>query len=325
MSAAPSVPANGLDNAAGAHRKTVVLILSHVMDKDIAAFFENMKEECAKYYDVVFLCDNSSGVFEEFKSDEDFSLFTAEELQYLGYPGRSAVVYQDDSRKSNPYHKNFNFVPGSIDLPVLSFFRENPDYQYYWVVEYDVRYSGSWRRLFTAFADSDADLLATTLTRHAAIPDWYHWPGLDLRDLPIGKDQYLRAFLPLYRISNQALAQLDSDYRRGVAGHFECLGPTLLHHAGFKLEDIGGDGEFVLRFPAGDGPRRRGKGHPLASGQIHPGLASRPPPSEAPDPPLAVSLALMPCRGGAAASRRPERGRAACAGRTSSTSARSAW
>jgi hypothetical protein len=245
MSAAPSVPANGLDNAAGAHRKTVVLILSHVMDKDIAAFFENMKEECAKYYDVVFLCDNSSGVFEEFKSDEDFSLFTAEELQYLGYPGRSAVVYQDDSRKSNPYHKNFNFVPGSIDLPVLSFFRENPDYQYYWVVEYDVRYSGSWRRLFTAFADSDADLLATTLTRHAAIPDWYHWPGLDLRDLPIGKDQYLRAFLPLYRISNQALAQLDSDYRRGVAGHFECLGPTLLHHAGFKLEDIGGDGEFV--------------------------------------------------------------------------------
>jgi hypothetical protein len=245
MSATPPAPVNGNNCATGAQRKTLVLVLSHVMDKDIAEFFNNIKEECAKYYDVVFRCDNSNGVFDTFREDEHFSLFTTGQLQSLGYPGKAAIVYEDESRDSNPHHKNFNFVPGSIELPVLSFFRGHPGYRHYWVIEYDVRYSGSWRRLFAAFTDSDADLLATTLTRYAAIPGWYHWQGLDLRDMPIAKDQYLRAFLPLYRISNRALVQLDHDYRRGVAGHFECLGPTLLHHAGLKLEDIGGDGEFV--------------------------------------------------------------------------------
>jgi hypothetical protein len=235
------MPGNGSDG----QRKTAVLILSHVIDKDIATFFKNMKEECGKYYDVVFLCDNSNGVFDAYKDHKDYFLFTTEQLEYLEYPGKSEIVYEDESRDKNPHHKNFNFVPGSIELPVMYYFHNRPGYQHYWVVEYDVRFSGSWRRLFTAFADSDADLLATTLTRYAAIPDWYHWGGLDLGGLPVSEDDYLRAFLPLYRISNRALARLDGDYRRGVAGHFECLGPTLLHHAGLNLEDIGGDGEFV--------------------------------------------------------------------------------
>lgn len=215
------------------------------MNRDVMTFFKNIKKECSKHYDIIFLCDNSSGVFDSFRNNSDYYLFTTKGLQSLNYPGRSAIAYQDKARGENPYHKDFNFVPGSADLPVLLCYRNNPTYDFYWTVEYDVRYSGSWSRFFSNFGENGADLLGTTLTRYDAIPDWYHWPSLALHDLRVGKDVYLRGFFPIYRLSNRALSQLDQDYRKGARGHYECLMPTVLQHARMTIEDIGGNGEFV--------------------------------------------------------------------------------
>lgn len=35
-------------------------------------------------------------------------------------------------------------LPGSNHFPLLKFYREHPDYDYYWMVEDDVRFSGDW-------------------------------------------------------------------------------------------------------------------------------------------------------------------------------------
>jgi hypothetical protein len=251
VSNAPTSPYAGSDvikldlSAARRHHKTAVLVLSHVLDKYVSAALQEIKEECAEQYDVVFLCDNSIGAFDSYKNDRDYFLFTMDDLKSLDYPGKSAVVYRKENRKANPYHKNFNFVPGSTDLPVLHYYGNNPGYDYYWIVEYDVRYSGSWRDFFSGFANSEADLLGTTLTRYRDVPDWFHWPSLDLLDRPARQDTYLRGFFPVYRLSNRALARLDRDYRTGVKGHYECLVPTVLFRAGLTIEDVGGDGEFV--------------------------------------------------------------------------------
>jgi hypothetical protein len=220
-------------------------VLSHVLDKYVSAALREIKKDCSSQYDVVFLCDNSTGAFDLYKNDNDYYLFTVDDLTSLDYPGRSAVVYKNESRKVNPYHKNFNFIPGSTDLPVLLYYNNNPGYDYYWVVEYDVRYSGSWRDFFSSFAKSEADLLGTTLTRYGDVPGWFHWPSLDLLDRPARQDTYLRGFFPIYRLSNRALARLDQDYSRGIKGHYEGLLPTVLLRAGMTIEDIGGDGEFV--------------------------------------------------------------------------------
>lgn len=225
---------------------TAVLILSHVTNRQVEEHFAQVRSECGGTYDVIALCDNTSGVFDGKKADSGYFLFSIGQLAGLRYPGK-APTYTEQMRQSNPYHKDFNFRPGSIELPVLQFFQSHPEYDHYWVVEYDVRYTGSWLDLFSHFADCDADLLGTTLTRYAAIPNWYHWNGLRLLDKPIGKDGYIRGFFPIYRISRRGLELLDRDYRAGVEGHFECLGPTLLHNAGLKIEDIGSDGEFVQR------------------------------------------------------------------------------
>lgn len=225
--------------------RTAILVLGHVINKDVMGLFNKIKAECSKHYDVVFLCDNSAGVFNGLQEVPDFHPFTTKGLQSLNYPGKSVIVYQDSARANNPHHKDFNFIPGSTDLPILLWYKNNPNYDYYWIVEYDVRYSGSWRHFFSTFAGNDSDLLGTTLTRHEHIPGWYHWPSIDLLDLPVSKDAYIRGFFPVYRLSSRALTQLDQDYRRGVKGHYECLVPTVLYHAGMTIEDIGGDGEFV--------------------------------------------------------------------------------
>jgi hypothetical protein len=56
----------------------------------------------------------------------------------------------------------------------------------------------------------------------------------------------IASFNPVYRISKEALSYLDQKQRAGWCGHFEVLIPTLLFRANFRLQDIGGSGQFVM-------------------------------------------------------------------------------
>ncbi|MGC1906744.1 MAG: hypothetical protein WA715_23195, partial [Candidatus Acidiferrum sp.] len=104
-----------------------------------------------------------------------------------------------------------------------------------------------WRTFLTAFQDSDADLLSTSIRRASDDPNWMHWPSLHPPDgaLPLAGDEMLCSFMPIYRISQRGLRSIDQAYRNGWTGHCEAVWPTVLHRSGYRLEDIGGDGEFV--------------------------------------------------------------------------------
>jgi hypothetical protein len=137
-----------------------------------------------------------------------------------------------------------SFYPGCHDLILLWLFRRWPGFEYYWFVEYDMDYTGDWRDFFAAFLSSDSDMLATTVFRYAFRPSWPHWKQLQVEE-SIRRDDYIRALCCIARYSAAAFACLDAAYRSECRGHFECLIPTLLHHHGLKVEDFGGDGEFV--------------------------------------------------------------------------------
>ena len=224
---------------------TVVLVLSHVIDPGIARLFRKIWDDCHGRFSVRYLCDNTRGKFGRFTSDPRYTLFTVDRLMALGYPGKQRLHYSEPEGKRGGYHKARNFVMGNAELALLAFYRDNPGFDFYWLVEYDVRYTGSWRVFFSHFGSSQTDLLGTSLMKRVDCPDWSWWKSLNIGEREIGPDGYLRGFFPIYRLSNRALRQLDSDYRTGVSGHYECLIPTLLHHAGLSIEDIGGDGSFV--------------------------------------------------------------------------------
>ena len=137
----------------------------------------------------------------------------------------------------------FRLMPGNTDMPILAFVRDNPSYDAVWLFENDVAFTGPLSRLVEAFADSHADLLATSI---APLPsDWVHagatvypegWPA----DLPP-----IRAFFPAFRVSRRLLAEVDRFYRDGGSGHYEHIWPYVAQAQGLELEDFGGSGRYV--------------------------------------------------------------------------------
>lgn len=225
--------------------RTAVIFLTHLIDGQVKDEIKNLESECTDLFDLFILCDDSSDLFKEHKNRENFFLFTREDLYSLDYPGKSASVLRSSASDGDAHHRTFNIQPGDVELPAMHFFQCFPDYDFYWVIEYDVRFSGSWRSFFETQSDNPADLLGTTLTRRKDIAKWYHWSSLDLADFEIDESRHIRGFFPIYRLSRRGVRELDRAYRHGVKGHFEALFPTLLANAGCTIEDIGGDGEFV--------------------------------------------------------------------------------
>ncbi len=147
-----------------------------------------------------------------------------------------------------PYRRNpisLYELTGQADLPVLLFFREHPDYARYWIVEYDVRYTGNWRWLLDDCGQSQADLLGTTVMRYAENPAWANWPSVDTAPDDVPKSDWAKAFIPFGAATPRLLAAIDARCRRGWRGYFEALWGIAALHAGLAIEDIGGRGSFV--------------------------------------------------------------------------------
>lgn len=162
--------------------------------------------------------------------------------------GALGVTCQEVTRLL-PYERKHSQHPGTfwsrnIDLPLMWYFHQNPGHDYYWVMEYDVRFTGQWMDLFRHFAASRSDLLATTLFDYAFRPGWDNWKTLKSpRRIP--EAGLVRALFPLYRLSNAALKALHEAYCDGWSGHYEVTIPTILKSQGFTLEDFGGNGSYV--------------------------------------------------------------------------------
>lgn len=159
------------------------------------------------------------------------------------------VTFSDDEIWSLNYPKIGNkLVPGHVHFPVFKYFKEHKPSNYYWVVEYDVRFTGQWSYLFDYFKNSGSALLSSLLRRYREHPEWRWWP-LNHPEKSIEKGKRIASFSPIYRISREAAIFLDEKYRSGWKGHFEVSCPTLLYNNGFEIQDFGGEGEFVKKSP----------------------------------------------------------------------------
>jgi len=223
-------------------KNTAILFLTHFTDSEIIAQYNNIENDCDNEFDIILLYDNTRSDFNPFSySDSDrlrYFTFTLNDLRGMSYQKIKNI-----STTRNVI--NNRRIANNAEIPILLFYLKNPHYSYYWVVEYDVRFTGSWNDFFSYFSNNDADLLGTTLFRYDVRPNWTHWHFLKTPGRKLEKADLIRGFLPIYRISNRALAQLHYAYMDGWTGHPEVTIPTILKYSGFRIEDIGGDGEFV--------------------------------------------------------------------------------
>jgi hypothetical protein len=210
-----------------------VIWQTHRLDAASLEEYERLEKDCQGKFDTLVLYDNSRGDFEQPASHptSEFSMFDIKEL---------AKKYN-----LNHFREPVSITPGNTIFPLLDFAHTHP-YSYYWLIEYDVRYTGSWRELFTYFSSSKSDLLGTTLYRHQFRPSWCWWSSLRKPRFSIVRQtNWIRGLFPVLRISAQGLQVLHKANRKGWKGHYEVLMPTALYHYGLTLEDFGGDGEFV--------------------------------------------------------------------------------
>lgn len=207
-----------------------LLFLCHHTRASALAALDKLRAECT-HLDVIPLFDQTQGAL-PLQDIPDARVVTCTEVTAsLPYPVKHR-------------HHPGTFWPKNIDLPLMAFFQQEPDYDYYWVIEYDVRFTGHWQFFFSHFRHNTSDLLATTLFDHAIRPQWPHWKSLR-SPVQIPLAERTRAILSFYRLSRAALQSLHEAYTRGWGGHYEVTIPTFLKHQGYTLEDLGGDGAYV--------------------------------------------------------------------------------
>jgi hypothetical protein len=140
----------------------------------------------------------------------------------------------------------FRVVPGNTHFPLFDFLSRNTTYDYYWVIEDDVRFSGDWKYFFDAFSGLDRDFLSSHIRTPAQEPDWSWWHYLANPYRVIPFENRLRSFNPIYRLSAKAVRYLGEAFRAYWCGHYEVMLATLLKEGGLSMADFGGTGEFVL-------------------------------------------------------------------------------
>ncbi len=204
--------------------KQVLLFLSNKTDERILQRYEAIKKVSSPSIDVFFLYHQQGKLPSSIRCERHFA-FTDTILSELGYkPIESSLL------------------PGSNHFPLLQFFLQKEKYDFYWLIEDDVYFNGDWCDFFRSFQDDKSDFLTSGIEKFNESPHWYWWYTLRT---PLNNPDRIKSFNPVYRLSGQALACIDSALKNGWSGHHEAVMPTILFNKGFTLSDFGGNGSFV--------------------------------------------------------------------------------
>ena len=208
------------------------LFVTHKVNSEVMRRFLKLQYETKSLGNAFFLINQENNKVLELDAYDDITpyVFNVNSLNGLNYePIRETII------------------PGSNHFATLQFYLDYPIFKYYWVIEYDVVFTGHWDIFFPSFNNFDADFIASHIERYTDNPNWIWWETLHLNGVVLQDYQYIKSFNPIYRISTGALSYLDSllKYRKNW-GHHEVLIPTALNYSKFKIMDIGGCGDFSI-------------------------------------------------------------------------------
>lgn len=212
-------------------KKDVVILSTHIVNDFVIKKYRKLCVELNKNkYDIFLLLNIDEG--QEWHIPEDVACFTTtcESL--------NALMYE-------PIEETL--LPGSSHFPLLRFYIDNASYRFYWFIEYDVEYTGNWSSLMEDCCDNlpDYDFLSCHVERYHVErnKDWSWW--YKSNNVGVALEDCVKGFNPICRYSNDALAFIDHYQKMGHSAHSEVLITTCLYHGGFKIGDLGGNGEFV--------------------------------------------------------------------------------
>lgn len=211
--------------------KTIVFLQAHELGEETLRLFEALKSSKSRLFDVKIILNDEGGsplILSDSLNESEIIRFRVSDLKSLGVPLLGDSI-----------------VPGGHHLPMLYASRLVSSYDYYWLMEYDVRFSGQWAMFFEYFENNTADLIGTHFAYYDSCPQWVWWKSMSTKFEVVNKEHWVRGFLPIMRLSRRAVKKTLIHQQKRWNGHPEAILPTLINYFGMTIMDIGGDGEFT--------------------------------------------------------------------------------
>ncbi len=219
-------------------RRDCVVFVTHIWTPEIAEHFDRLKREAGPVVDVFLAYQQGDAPATPVGMAPDLAVRMADSAAH--FPLR----YEEYLQHAKPW--------GYVDLAWITAFLDHSlaSYDRFWLVEYDVDFSGNWATFFTAAAGYEGDLLTARLRPLSADPTFYYAPIH--QQPPSAPSDPLIAFMPISRLSRRLIEHYCRTLLApGWHGHFETVLPSMARADGYSIAEIGG-------YDALTPPERRG-------------------------------------------------------------------
>jgi len=146
------------------------------------------------------------------------------------------AIHHRDCAALNPLHRSNK---DNIESQLMLFKRLcGQEFDFVWIIEYDVYCDGDWRIAFEKITDDESGYLATGISDHDVRIVWNHWfsiYGRRWNKPPL--EERVKSFFPLVRISKELIICMEKNI--GIySGFCEVYVPTLARQNRVKYSNI---------------------------------------------------------------------------------------
>jgi len=148
---------------------------------------------------------------------------------------------------------NRNIIWFHAHLRMINFYLSNPNYEYYWFFDDDVRID-DWNRFLSQTDEDDSDFISYFVFKKPGVESQPNVPVIDGRTtsshmwlerfpgdgdtLPSEVTEWFGSFFPTVRYSNRAMKKLVELNNEGYHGYGEGFVPTVLNLHGMKISSL---------------------------------------------------------------------------------------
>lgn len=194
---------------------TSVLYVSHFVTLGTLWNYARIRRAVRDQYDVYWVCHGQDA---------------QRKLAYL--PIETFLISDELLESWRPAMNGNGIVPGNGHIPTISFAQRH-EYEHFWIIEYDVRFTGQWRDFFGLAHRSEADLISSFIKAPFTDESWHHWDSIDL---PCSQLAY--SFGPVRRVSRRLLEAVKELITNGYWAHNETLLPSICQSRGWLMRDL---------------------------------------------------------------------------------------
>ena len=203
----------------------VILFTTHFINDTVINHFNMLKSQI-KDADIYILFDNSVN---ECSLDEN--------IYYI-----NKKVAEDHNFKMHYYYCNSpikkDFYGNNFEYGIYCFYLDHPEYDNYWLIEYDVIYTGNFNDLILKYEKDD--FVTSNILTIKQSPFWYFWQlaRTYLNYKTFKPTKFIKSFNPIFKISNKVLKDLIKLNNDGNYGFYEIYFPTTINYLGYTIKQF---------------------------------------------------------------------------------------